>query len=78
MLNTLKYTLFLLLLSHYPHQQIAMIVLGRSTGCYGLWLKIRFNYTYFYRYRLTQVAVDAQVKTPGGKTYDVIFVGTGK
>jgi len=28
-------------------------------------------------YRFTQIAVDAQIKTPGGKTYDVIFVGTG-
>ncbi|ALC39863.1 maker551 [Drosophila busckii] len=27
-------------------------------------------------YRFTQIAVDAQIKTPGGKTYDVIFVGT--
>lgn len=27
-------------------------------------------------YRFTQVAVDPQIKTPGGKTYDVIFVGT--
>uniref|UniRef100_T1GNU1 Semaphorin-1A n=1 Tax=Megaselia scalaris TaxID=36166 RepID=T1GNU1_MEGSC len=26
--------------------------------------------------RFTQIAIDAQVKTPGGKTYDVIFVGT--
>jgi hypothetical protein len=30
------------------------------------------------RYRFTQIAVDAQIKTPGGKTYDVIFVGTGE
>lgn len=29
-------------------------------------------------YRFTQIVVDAQIKTPGGKTYDVIFVGTGK
>uniref|UniRef100_A0A1B0D2H2 Uncharacterized protein n=1 Tax=Phlebotomus papatasi TaxID=29031 RepID=A0A1B0D2H2_PHLPP len=27
-------------------------------------------------YRFTQIAVDPQIKTPGGKTYDVIFVGT--
>ncbi|CAD7000624.1 unnamed protein product [Ceratitis capitata] len=27
-------------------------------------------------YRFTQIAVDAQIKTPGGKTYDVIFIGT--
>lgn len=32
----------------------------------------------FYSYRFTQIVVDAQIKTPGGKTYDVIFVGTGK
>lgn len=31
-----------------------------------------------YRYRFTQITVDPQIKTPGGKTYDVIFVGTGK
>uniref|UniRef100_A0A1A9ZD48 Sema domain-containing protein n=1 Tax=Glossina pallidipes TaxID=7398 RepID=A0A1A9ZD48_GLOPL len=30
----------------------------------------------FAGYRFTQIAVDAQIKTPGGKTYDVIFVGT--
>lgn len=30
----------------------------------------------FIRYRFTQIAVDPQIKTPGGKTYDVIFVGT--
>uniref|UniRef100_A0A182NGR5 Semaphorin-1A n=1 Tax=Anopheles dirus TaxID=7168 RepID=A0A182NGR5_9DIPT len=27
-------------------------------------------------YRFTAIAVDPQIKTPGGKTYDVIFVGT--
>lgn len=27
-------------------------------------------------YRFTQIAVDPQVKTPGGKTYDVLFIGT--
>lgn len=31
-----------------------------------------------HRYRFTQIAVDPQIKTPGGKTYDVIFVGTGE
>lgn len=31
-----------------------------------------------HSYRFTQIAVDAQIKTPGGKTYDVIFVGTGE
>lgn len=29
-------------------------------------------------YRFTQIAVDPQVKTPGGKAYDVLFIGTGK
>lgn len=29
-------------------------------------------------YRFTQIVADSQIKTPGGKTYDVIFVGTGK
>lgn len=29
-----------------------------------------------YSYRFTQIAVDPQVKTPGGKTYDVLFIGT--
>lgn len=32
----------------------------------------------FSSYRFTQIAVDPQVKTPGGKTYDVLFIGTGK
>ncbi|KOB74964.1 Semaphorin-1a-like protein, partial [Operophtera brumata] len=27
-------------------------------------------------YRFTQIAVDPQVKTPGGKAYDVLFIGT--
>ncbi|XP_035777828.1 semaphorin-1A-like [Anopheles albimanus] len=27
-------------------------------------------------YRFTTIAVDPQIKTPGGKTYDVVFVGT--
>ncbi|KRT85293.1 hypothetical protein AMK59_1244, partial [Oryctes borbonicus] len=27
-------------------------------------------------YRFTQIAVDPQVKVPGGKTYDVLFIGT--
>uniref|UniRef100_A0A1B6EFF5 Semaphorin-1A n=1 Tax=Clastoptera arizonana TaxID=38151 RepID=A0A1B6EFF5_9HEMI len=31
--------------------------------------------TSFY-YRFTQIAVDPQIKTPGGKTYDVLFIGT--
>lgn len=31
-----------------------------------------------YSYRFTQIAVDPQVKTPGGKAYDVLFIGTGK
>lgn len=30
------------------------------------------------RYRFTQIAVDPQIKTPGEKAYDVIFVGTGE
>jgi hypothetical protein len=29
-------------------------------------------------YRFTQIAVDPQIKTPGGKAYDVLFIGTGK
>lgn len=32
---------------------------------------------YVFSYRFTQIVVDPQIKTPGGKTYDVIFVGTG-
>ncbi|XP_075214957.1 semaphorin-1A-like [Lycorma delicatula] len=31
--------------------------------------------TYFH-YRFTQIAVDPQIKTPGGKAYDVLFIGT--
>lgn len=29
-----------------------------------------------FHYRFTQIAVDPQVKVPGGKTYDVLFIGT--
>ncbi|XP_066594900.1 semaphorin-1A-like isoform X2 [Prorops nasuta] len=29
-----------------------------------------------FHYRFTHIAVDPQVKTPGGKTYDVLFIGT--
>ncbi|XP_020291407.1 semaphorin-1A isoform X2 [Pseudomyrmex gracilis] len=29
-----------------------------------------------FHYRFTQIAVDPQVKTMGGKTYDVLFIGT--
>jgi semaphorin 6 len=29
-----------------------------------------------FSYRFTQIAVDPQVKTPGGKAYDVLFIGT--
>lgn len=32
----------------------------------------------FFSYRFTQIAVDPQIKTPGGKSYDVLFIGTGK
>lgn len=31
---------------------------------------------FFFSYRFTQITVDPQVKTPGGKTYDVLFIGT--
>ncbi|XP_024219372.1 semaphorin-1A [Halyomorpha halys] len=29
-----------------------------------------------FHYRFTQIAVDPQIKTPGGKSYDVLFIGT--
>lgn len=29
-----------------------------------------------FSYRFTQIAVDPQVRTPGGKAYDVLFIGT--
>ncbi|XP_039278036.1 semaphorin-1A isoform X2 [Nilaparvata lugens] len=29
-----------------------------------------------FHYRFTQIAVDPQIKTPGGKAYDVLFIGT--
>ncbi|GBP13841.1 Semaphorin-1A [Eumeta japonica] len=29
-----------------------------------------------FHYRFTHIAVDPQVKTPGGKAYDVLFIGT--
>lgn len=35
------------------------------------------NETSLLSYRFTQIVADSQIKTPGGKTYDVIFVGTG-
>lgn len=31
---------------------------------------------FFPSYRFTQIAVDPQIKTPGGKAYDVLFIGT--
>lgn len=36
-----------------------------------------FNLSFAFSYRFTQIAVDPQVKVPGGKTYDVLFIGTG-
>lgn len=30
------------------------------------------------QYRFSKIAVDQQVKTPDGKAYDVLFIGTGK
>lgn len=35
-------------------------------------------FVFVFSYRFTQIAVDPQVKTPGGKAYDVLFIGTGK
>jgi hypothetical protein len=35
-------------------------------------------FVFLFSYRFTQIAVDPQVKTPGGKAYDVLFIGTGK
>ncbi|XP_025829100.1 semaphorin-1A [Agrilus planipennis] len=29
-----------------------------------------------FHYRFTQIAVDPQIRVPGGKTYDVLFIGT--
>lgn len=34
------------------------------------------TWLFYSSYRFTQIAVDPQVKTPGGKTYDVLFIGT--
>jgi hypothetical protein len=31
----------------------------------------------YFRYRFTKIAVDQQVRTPDGKAYDVLFIGTG-
>lgn len=44
--------------------------------CYEKKLKLLFSSLNSYRF--TQIVVDSQIKTPGGKTYDVIFVGTGE
>jgi hypothetical protein len=38
----------------------------------------RSFFVLFFSYRFTQIAVDPQIKTPGGKAYDVLFIGTGK
>lgn len=35
-------------------------------------------FVFVFSYRFTQIAVDPQIKTPGGKAYDVLFIGTGK
>lgn len=40
-------------------------------------LTISFYNVFSSSYRFTQIAVDPQVKVPGGKTYDVLFIGTG-
>lgn len=37
-----------------------------------------YVFVFVFSYRFTQIAVDPQVKTPGGKAYDVLFIGTGK
>ena len=37
-----------------------------------------FFLVFLFSYRFTEIAVDPQVKTPGGKAYDVLFIGTGK
>lgn len=39
--------------------------------------KVKQLIVFLYSYRFTQIAVDPQVKTPGGKAYDVLFIGTG-
>lgn len=46
--------------------------------CQLLFLSFSCSTFYQRRYRFTQIVADAQIKTPGGKTYDVLFVGTGK
>lgn len=38
----------------------------------------QYSINYSYSGRFTSIAVDAQVRTPDGKAYDVLFVGTGK
>lgn len=44
-----------------------------------MWTVIKDMFFVFVcSYRFTQIAVDPQVKTPGGKAYDVLFIGTGK
>lgn len=38
---------------------------------------IHYVPSFYCSYRFTQIAVDPQVKVPGGKSYDVLFIGTG-
>ena len=37
----------------------------------------RFLFPFLYSHRFTKIEVDPQVKTPEGKYYDVLFIGTG-
>ena len=39
---------------------------------------ITFFPFHFHSHRFTKIEVDPQVKTPEGKYYDVLFIGTGK
>lgn len=54
-----------------------------SVYCTRLYRSVHFQTVFFflfsflYSHRFTKIEVDPQVKTPEGKYYDVLFIGTG-
>jgi hypothetical protein len=53
---------------------------ARNAHCYRPYLRKTVFYFIFIfpsSHRFTKIEVDPQVKTPEGKYYDVLFIGTG-
>jgi hypothetical protein len=54
---------------------------ARNAHCYRPYLRktVFFSFSFFLSssHRFTKIEVDPQVKTPEGKYYDVLFIGTG-